>query len=97
VFSEIFFKPSHPIVGGTMKKLLLSIGLACALAFGVLGFSATPFAPATQKAQAVSWTNCYWGMDGFQYCYKRCSQWEIIVLREPNCNRWVRYTNVIWA
>lgn len=64
-----------------LKKSIGILGVATALALGGTVVSATPFAPATQKAEAASYTSCYWAMDGGYYCYRyACAYFEKVAL-----------------
>ncbi|UVK62823.1 membrane protein [Arthrobacter phage Uzumaki] len=64
-----------------MKKLLALLGIAALLALGGTALSATPAAPVTHKAQAASYTSCYWAMNGGYYCYRYgCTYFEKVAL-----------------
>lgn len=60
-----------------MKKTLAIIGASFALAIGGMGLSATPFTPAVESAQAVTYSNCFTAMNGERWCYQsNCNWWE---------------------
>jgi len=64
-----------------MKKLLAILGSSALLAFGATAVSGTPVAPVVQKAEAASYTSCYWAMNGGYYCYRYgCTYFERVAL-----------------
>jgi hypothetical protein len=79
-----------------MKKVIAIVSMGFALAIGGLGLSATPFTPAPQAAQAVSYRDCAMGMNGRQVCYQyNCNWWEYTF---NGCrDGWVYMGNVWYA
>jgi len=76
-----------------MKKVMLSFAVAVVLTLGLVGFSATPFATATQKAEAVTYSHCYRAINGERWCYRmNCTFFETLAY---GCrDGWVRYN--VW-